>query len=193
MHGETAPKIVEIATALMVERGYAGFSYADVSEKIGIRKASIHHHFPTKAELAVAVLKRHRERLEQSTHYLDSKFPDAFARLRAYIQYWETCIRDRSVSICVAALMSAELPSLPEEVQTEVRLHFEVLSSWIERTLKAGVKAKALKLNATPAAEAQVFMATVHGAMLSARASDSCEVFRIVTTAALNRLRAPKP
>lgn len=39
----------------MVQRGYSAFSYTDISEAIGIRKASIHHYFPTKAGLSVAV------------------------------------------------------------------------------------------------------------------------------------------
>jgi len=192
MHGEMAKRIVEVAHDLMVERGYSAFSYADVSEQIGITKATIHHHFSTKSDLAVAVLKRHRERLEQATQYLEGKVQDPLAMLHAYVQHWEACIADRSVPICVAALLSAEMPVLPEAVQAEVRRHFEVLSSWLERTLRAGVAGKVISLNGTPAEEAQFLMAAVHGGMLSARASGSCDVFKIVTTSALNRLNLVK-
>jgi TetR/AcrR family transcriptional repressor of nem operon len=56
MQGETAERILDAANALLIDRGYSAFSYADIAETVKIRKASIHHHFPTKAGLVVAVL-----------------------------------------------------------------------------------------------------------------------------------------
>ena len=192
MQGETAERILKSAEALMIERGYSAFSYADIAEAVEIKKPSIHHHFPTKAALAAAVLQAHREQTIAGTRQLDRQIEDPWKRLHAYLQYWEGCIRGRTVSFCVAALMGAELPSLPEEVQAEVRLHFEALRDWLERTLKAGVKAGVIKLRDSAATEAQTLMAVVHGAMLSARATGDCDVFKLVTTAALKRLAPAK-
>ena len=192
MQGEMAERILKTAEALMIERGYSAFSYADIAEAVQIKKPSIHHHFPTKSGLAVAVLKKHREKTMEGTEQLDMHIEDPRKRLHAYVQYWEGCIRDRTVPFCVAALMAAELPSLPEEVQAEVRLHFRELGEWLERTLKAGVKAGVIKLQDSAATEAQTLMAVVHGAMLSARASGDCDVFKLVTRAALKRLATAK-
>src|ERR1700761_6587456 len=110
MQGETSERILDAANALMVERGYAGFSYADIAEVVAIRKASIHHHFPTKAGLAKAVLERHRLRLLGGMERLDAGFADPYKRLQGYLHFWEGCIRDGSVPFCVAALLGAELP-----------------------------------------------------------------------------------
>ncbi|MEG9437319.1 TetR/AcrR family transcriptional regulator [Edaphobacter sp. HDX4] len=192
MQGEMAERILKTAQALMVERGYSAFSYADISEAVEIRKPSIHHHFPTKAGLAVAVLRSHRERLVEATEQLDQQIEDPWRRLQAYVQYWEGCIRGRTIPFCVAALMGAELPSLPEEVQAEVHLHFRTLGEWLERTLKAGMKMGVIKLQDSAATEAQTLMAIVHGAMLSARATGECDVFQLVTGAALKRIAAAK-
>jgi TetR/AcrR family transcriptional regulator, transcriptional repressor for nem operon len=192
MHGEMAERILKTAEALMIERGYSAFSYADIAEAVEIKKPSIHHHFPTKAGLAAAVLKAHRQKTVESTEHLDSQIKDPWKRLHAYIQYWEGCIRGQTIPFCVAALMGAELPSLPEEVQVEVRLYFSALAEWLERTLKAGVKAGVIELQSSAATEAQTLMAIVHGAMLSARATGECEVFRLVTGAALKRIAAAK-
>ncbi len=188
MQGDTAYKIRSTAHALMVERGYAAFSYADIAEALGITKASLHYHFGSKASLAVAVLTTHRDRLVEAMELLDEQITDPQMRLTAYVQYWEKCIRDRSVTFCVAALLGAEMPSLPEEVQAEVRKHFAVLAQWIEKTLKAGVKSRVFRLKESAATEAQILMAVVHGAMLSARASGSDEVYGTVTTGALRRI-----
>jgi len=190
MQGETADRILQTAKTLISDLGYSAFSYADIAEAVQIRKASIHHHFPTKASLVVAVLKDHRKRLLQGTQLLTQKIDDPLARLKAYAQHWEGCIRDKSQPFCIAALLAAEAPSLPEEVRFEVRQHFLELSGWIRETLEEGIGKRTLKLQGTPEGEAQTFMAAVHGAMLSARALGNCEVFQAVTTSALQRISA---
>ncbi|MEG9431504.1 TetR/AcrR family transcriptional regulator [Terriglobus sp. ADX1] len=188
MQGEMAERILKTAEALMVDRGYSAFSYADIADAVKIRKPSIHHHFPTKAGLVVAVLKSYRKRLMEATEMIDSQIKNPWKRLEAYVQYWEGCIRDRTAPFCIAALLAAELPSLPEEVQAEVTLHFQTLSGWMERVLNEGVTAGVIRLQAPAATEAQTLMAIVHGAMLSARATGNCEVFQLVTSAALQRI-----
>jgi TetR/AcrR family transcriptional repressor of nem operon len=190
MQGETADRILQTAKTLIADLGYSAFSYADISDAVQIRKASIHHHFPTKAHLVVAVLKAHRERLLQATQFLTQTMDNPSARLHAYVQHWEGCIRNKSEPFCIAALLAAELPSLPEEVRLEVQNHFLALREWICQTLEEGVSKRTLKLQGTPEDEAQTFMATIHGAMLSARGLGNCDVFQAVTTSALHRIHA---
>jgi TetR/AcrR family transcriptional repressor of nem operon len=192
MQGETAERILQTAKALITDHGYSAFSYADISEAVNIRKASIHHHFPTKANLVVAVLKVHRERFMQATQSLTEQVNDPLARLQAYVQHWEGCIRNKNEPFCIAALLAAELPSLPEEVGAAVQQHFLALSGWIRQTLEEGVRKHTIKLQGTPENEAQTFMATVHGAMLSARALGNCNVFEAITTSALQRISTRK-
>jgi len=187
-----AEKILMTADALMVQRGYSAFSYADIAKVVGIRKASIHHHFPTKEGLAVAVLQAHRKKVIEGMEALDSQIESPLERIQTYLQYWEGCIRGKTVSFCVAALMGAEMPSLPEDVQAEVRLHFNALANWLERTLEAGVKKRVIQLQGSAATEAQTLMAVLHGSMLSARALDDCEVFKTTTDAAVMRISAAK-
>lgn len=38
--------------------GYGGFSFRDLAAEIGIKSASVHNHFPTKAAMAAAVARR---------------------------------------------------------------------------------------------------------------------------------------
>jgi TetR/AcrR family transcriptional repressor of nem operon len=193
MQGETAQHILQTAQALIADRGYSAFSYADIAEAVHIRKASIHHHFPTKANLVVAVLKAHRDRLIGGTELLTEQVEDPLARLQAYVQHWEGCIRGKTEPFCIAALLAAELPSLPPEVNIEVQQHFLALSGWIRQTLEEGVRKSTVKLQGSPEDEAQTFMALVHGAMLSARALGNCDVFQAITTNALQRVSVRKP
>jgi len=89
---------------------------------------------------------------------------------------------------CIAALLGAELPSLPAEVQAEVGKHFIQLRQWTAKTLKDGVKQKVLRLQATPDIEAEMLMAAIHGAMISARVNNSSTIYRQITTNAIQRL-----
>jgi TetR/AcrR family transcriptional repressor of nem operon len=192
MQGETAERILDAANTLLIDRGYSAFSYADIAETVKIRKASIHHHFPTKAGLVVAVLRRHRSRISEGMKTLDDQVENPLLRIKNYFKYWEGCIEGHTLSFCIGALLGAEMPSLPEEVQAEVRLHFSMLTEWFERTLKAGTKARALQLQGTVATEAQMLIAVLHGAMLSARATGNCDVFRSLSRAQLNRISPAK-
>jgi AcrR family transcriptional regulator len=51
-------EILEEATRLFAERGYEGASMADLAERVGLRKASLFHHFASKDMLYAAVLDR---------------------------------------------------------------------------------------------------------------------------------------
>ena len=192
MHGETAERILDTANALLIDRGYSAFSYADIAATVNIRKASIHHHFPTKAGLVGAVLRRHRARISAGMKALDDQIDDPLVRIKNYFRYWEGCIEGNTLSFCIGALLGAEMPSLPEEIQAEVRLHFSMLTEWFERTLRAGSKARTIRLPGTVATEAQMLIAVLHGAMLSARATSSCDVFRSLSQSAINRISPPK-
>ncbi len=186
----TADEILACARSLIVAGGYNGFSYADIADVVGIRKASIHHHFPNKVDLVKALLVQHRERTAEGVANLQRAIADPMEQLRAYVKYWETCILDLSAPFCVCALLAGELPVLPEEVAVEVRAYFRFLSSWMASVLEQGVQEGRIRLTQTPQVEAEILMATVHGAMLSARAYQDATMFGSIALTQLERLAA---
>jgi TetR/AcrR family transcriptional regulator len=56
--GSRKDAILDEATRLFAERGYEGTSMADLAERVGLRKASLFHHFASKDQLRRAVLER---------------------------------------------------------------------------------------------------------------------------------------
>ena len=186
---ETAENLVRSARALLVRRGYHGFSYADVAAEVGIRKASIHHHFPAKVDLVRAVLAAHRQEIGHALQALGQAPPAK--QLQMYTDYWAACIRDDSAPFCAAALLAAELPGLPAELADDVRGHFRELSAWLASVLARGVKEGTFTLAAGASAEAESFLATIHGAMLAARAYSDPSAFEAIVRAALGHLKPP--
>ena len=186
----TADDILACTRKLIVARGFKGFSYADIAEVVGIRKASIHHHFPSKVDLVRTLLGRYLEETEAGLMQLESAVPLAVDQLRAYVQYWKACIADASAPFCVCALLASELPVLPDEVALEVRAYFRFLSGWLTSVLERGVQQGTVALSVAPRVEAEAFMATVHGAMLSARAYGDASIFGAIMDTQLERISA---
>jgi TetR/AcrR family transcriptional repressor of nem operon len=81
---------------------------------------------------------------------------------------------------------------LPEEVASRVRAHFDNLAKWLTSVLQAGVEQDVFRLNKRPADEAQMLMASVHGAMLSARAFGDPALFGTIISAQIAKLLAPE-
>jgi TetR/AcrR family transcriptional repressor of nem operon len=157
---------------------------------VGIRKPSIHHHFPSKADLVKTLVIRYREAAEEGIANLERAVPGPLDQLRAYIGYWKTCIGDASAPFCVCALLANELPVLPEEIALEIRAYFRFLSAWLTSVLERGAALGVVALTDTPRVEAEAFMATVHGAMLSARAYGDTAIFGTIMDPQLARLSA---
>lgn len=186
----TADDILACARSLIVAGGYNGFSYADIAEVVGIRKPSIHHHFPSKLDLVKTLVIRYREAAEEGIANLERAVPRPLDQLRAYIGYWKSCIGDASAPFCVCALLANELPVLPEEIALEIRAYFRFLSGWLTAVLERGAALGVVALTDTPRVEAEAFMATVHGAMLSARAYGDTAIFGTIMDPQLARLSA---
>ncbi|MCK0208266.1 TetR/AcrR family transcriptional regulator [Starkeya koreensis] len=184
----TSDAILDCAQSLIVAGGYNGFSYADIAEVVGIRKASIHHHFPAKADLVRALVARYRREAEEGLAALEQHVGDPAARLAAYLGYWEACIAEARAPICLCALLASELPVLPDVVASEVRGHFRTLAAWLAATMERGAAEGGLHLSDPGPVEAELFMASVHGAMLSARAYGDPAMFGTITRPLLHRL-----
>jgi len=184
----TADDILAAARAFIVAGGYNGFSYADVADVVGIRKASIHHHFPSKVDLVRTLLKRYLEDAVTGMGGLERDIPEPPELLRTYAGIWARCIEDASMPFCVCALLASELPALPPEVAVEVRAYFRFLSGWLTGVIERGAEQRTLTISNAPRVEAEAFMATVHGAMLSARAYGDTLTFGMIMAPTLQKL-----
>ncbi|MGF6484295.1 TetR/AcrR family transcriptional regulator [Paraburkholderia sp. JPY419] len=189
---QTADRIIAAGRQLIMRRGYNGFSYADISEAIDIRKASIHHHFPTKTDLVIAVLNEWQQAFDADVAALQASGADAIAQLRAYIGHWERCIADDTAPFCIAGMLGAELPSLPAEVAQRVKAFFENLTSWLEQVLESGARGGLIQLDSSIQTEAAALISLVYGAMLAARAFANVGLFTEVTQGAVQRLAQPR-
>ena len=184
-----AQEIIQRTNELLASGGYNNFSYADIAKLVGVRKASIHHHFPSKVDLVTATVALHRDAVRRGLRSLDELIDDPLERLVAYCRFWAECIEKSNPPICICALLAAELPAIPTEVADEVKGHFKDLHSWIAATMEEGKSKGKMQLADAPAAEAALLMASVHGAMLAARAAGDALLFWEIAKQSTTRLR----
>ena len=60
---QTNQQILYYARNFLQCRGYNGFSYKDISQKLGIKNAAIHNYYPKKEDLVAALLEDSRKNL----------------------------------------------------------------------------------------------------------------------------------
>ena len=166
---DTATQIMEVAQKLMQERGYNAFSYADISEQVGIRKASIHYYFPGKSDLARETLVRYRARIRGLLEQVNQQITDPKAKLERLVQGYSSVLHEQNL-ICLCGMLGAEMPTLPDEVRSEVLGFFSEVEDWLSGVFEQGVKQGVLQVAQPSEVEARLFLAAIQGAMLVARA-----------------------
>jgi TetR/AcrR family transcriptional regulator, transcriptional repressor for nem operon len=118
---ETAERLMDLAEARIREAGYRGFSFRDLAAEIGIKSASVHHHFPTKAGMAAAVARRYGGRFfELVARRHDESGDDVIA---IYRSAFRSAI-ERDGRMCLNGVPGAEAGGLPPEVVAEIEMFF---------------------------------------------------------------------
>src|SRR5262249_62282732 len=90
----TSERILDTAQALAQVRGYNGFSYADISAELAIAKPSIHYHFPSKAQLAQALIARYRRRFAAARLEVDQAAAGVRGRPAGYARLYAMAVAD---------------------------------------------------------------------------------------------------
>src|SRR5580693_6206127 len=160
-------EILDIAQELIQSRGYNGFSFGDLAERLGVKTPAIHYHFATKEDLARSLMTRYRQRLHASLDKIDESGPSPRRALERFIQLFHATLKPDH-RLCLCGMLATELTTLPTSVQTEVRVFFEDNEKWLAQVLGEGRKAKVLEFEGSSAAAARCIYAALHGAMLSA-------------------------
>ena len=152
--------------------GFDGFSYADLADDVGIPKASIHHHFPSKAKLSVALMERYRENFQDICAKIDASQDKGGAQLAELIQQYKKG-SDDGKRICLCASFSASRDSLPPEVIEKISLFRTMVIGWMTRAFEKGGKDGTISGVTHPALEATSTMSLLEGAQLAARAEEN--------------------
>ena len=171
----TADDILDCAERYIRTRGYNGFSFRDIASDVGIRSASVHYHFPTKADLGAAVARRYTDRFLSAVGDPETKDQDPDELLARFVQAFRKALVVDG-RMCLCGMLGAEVESLPEQVATEAKRFFELSLNWLE-TVFGRFRGASEPDTERCHKKALQALASLQGAMLLARTLDDTASF----------------
>lgn len=157
-------KILAAARRIAQAHGYGGLNFRDVADEVGIRAASIYHHFPSKADLGAAVARRYWEDTAASLEALSADTANPILSLKRYPETFRRALANGN-RMCLCSFMAAEYDDLPEAVKQEIQTFADVNVAWLSKALSAG----AIVSPETGEKRARAIFAAISGAQLMAR------------------------
>jgi TetR/AcrR family transcriptional repressor of nem operon len=111
-------------------RGYHGRDFRDIAAEVGIKAPSIYHHFPTKADLGAAVVRRYWDDTVAQLAAISNAELDPLTALRRYPDIFRQSLSNDN-RVCRSSFMAAEYDDLPEPVKAEVQGFADVNVTWL--------------------------------------------------------------
>ena len=169
--------IMDAAERRMQLGGFGGFSFREIAADVGIKSSSVHYHFPTKEDLAAAVIRRWAE---ETSKFIDEELEKDPDPVRA----WTNAFRGTALSegrMCPCTALGAASQDLPPEVAREVKGFFKMC---LDKLVAEGL---------SPSNAAEV-LSTITGALVVANAlADTAAYDRATSDLLRQRAAEPRP
>lgn len=165
--------ILTEARRIAQSRGYNGMNFRELADRVGIKPASIYHHFASKADLGAAVAKRYWEDAAANLEAIGNEEDDPKAALRRYPEVFRRSLENEN-RLCLGSFMSAEHDDLPGLVMEEVQAFTDVNVAWLSRML---VSAGIVDSDDGAKTRGRAIFASIAGAQLMARSRSEIALF----------------
>ena len=165
------------------------FSYADVASELAVTKASLHYHYPGKAELGEALIARYAQRFAEALKAIDEQAGDAPARLAAYASIYGDVLRERAdVPVRHARRRLRDAAAADAGGGDPLLRREHRLAGGRDR---AGRADGTLRPSGSPEEAAQALLGGLEGAMLVARPYGDVKRFEAAAAGLLTSITAP--
>ena len=171
----TSDRILDTAEALIQQGGFHAFSFQDVADRVGIKKASVYYHHPAKAELGREVIARYRQRFQEILTAIEEDCDlDYWEALDLYLAPIVELARAEDQA-CLCGVLCGEYVGLPDGMRDEIAAFFNDQHAWLTTFLELGRKAGAFRFDGPPARMAKLMFSAIEGALLIKRATQDDE------------------
>jgi TetR/AcrR family transcriptional regulator, transcriptional repressor for nem operon len=172
MSSNSREAILAAARRTAQAHGYSGLNFRDLADEVGIKAASIHYHFPSKADLGAAVARRYWQDTAADLDAMLAENPDPARCLRQYPDVFRNALANDN-RMCLCSFMAAEYDDLPEAVKQEVQAFADVNVAWLGKLLSAAAAVSAGESDR----RARAIFAAVAGAQLMARSRSDISLY----------------
>ena len=186
---DTKQSILDVAETLILTMGYNGFSYQDIAVRVGIRKASIHHHFPSKESLGAAFVDRYFSRFQMWKAHVSNFAVER--KLAALLEMFKK-VSDNAEKICPLGMLTAEYPTLPPSIQGALQRLLGDMDNWLVQVLAKGQADNIFVAEPQAPVMAKVIINAMSASMKTARVFHDIDQLEQVFNALVMMIRAPQ-
>jgi len=169
---DTRAQIMDKATELLMQRGFNGFSYRDISTHLGMKNAAIHYHFPSKTDLALALVDEYQQTLRSRTSSFMAYGGPATPQLEGLFLFTRSQFCTGRC-VCPMGAFSVDFDDLPQEVKTATERFMKDSIKWLTQVLEAGTEQNEFCFDGDSKQKAIGILATLQGARQMARVGNT--------------------
>lgn len=172
--GSTREQILAAARGFIETRSYLGFSFQDVADAVGVRKASLYHHFASKEALGIAVIRGATQGFKDWDAARAREPKDA---LESYFRMYRNTLKAGS-GMCPAGALAPGWDVINDELRQAVQELRNTQVTWLTGVLGALVPVREKGKKGPSVASLAAYVFTVcQGALLSARMTGRVDDF----------------
>lgn len=170
---ETRKRIIEVASRLFHEQGYAATGVATILREAGVNSGSLYHFFSSKEALLEGVLDWYLERLyPEIMKPMEAAEPDPVARVFKLMDWYRAYLVDNDCRLgCPVGNLALEVSDTHPQLRERIAKNFDnwtfIIHGWLEdagRALPAGCDRRAL---------ARLVLTVMEGGVMQSRAAGS--------------------
>lgn len=159
-------KILNAAQHMLQTRGFNAFSYRDLAAEVNIKSSSVHYHFPTKEDLAIALLEKYSKSIQIRLATINRGGTDPLIRIRNFLTWFED-IGSVDGRVCVVGMLASDFATLSPKLQEEVRQTYGMIERWFTVQIELAIDESNSNLEANKLAE--FIMSVIQGTLFGAR------------------------
>ncbi|WPU95321.1 TetR/AcrR family transcriptional regulator [Mucilaginibacter sabulilitoris] len=163
----TKEKIVELGRSFIQQIGYHAFNYKQISSQLNIKNAAVHHYYPTKEDLGLAVIEKDRRDFEVMTKQVENATP--MEKLEALLYNYDQYFNDNN-KMCMIGTFCSSYNDVPQNIRIAATQYLNIVSKWLTNTLQEGLDRGDFKFEGTAEKMANLWGATLPGSLQIGRA-----------------------
>jgi TetR/AcrR family transcriptional repressor of nem operon len=166
----TKNKLLDAAIDVFIEKGFTRSSVDEICRRAGTTKGAFFHHFENKQEVGLLALDRYTQRLITSLREAPRERDPLLRILGAF--------DPQPSPACLVAVLTLELGSDDLSLREAARGAFERVLDCLEAVMNEVITVSPPKQDLKPRELAELYLATIEGALILARARGDSSIVR---------------
>ena len=181
----TKSEILKIGDQLIRAKGINAFSFADISKILGIKNASIHYYFPTKADLVNSILDEHHSRLQAMIGHTSTVAPEQ--KLHIFLSIYDPL--NEEGNICIVGALASAMNTVSDPTAAHLKDFAATTINWVTDILEEGTATGAFKFAAPPRTKALMIITNMIASLQLARVTGKQD-FETIKDTIIKELKA---